>query len=76
MWKRKVWDRKVWGSCVNRKKYEKLNFSACDCDESGSASISCSSNGDCSCRNGYSGQKCDCFPGYYMSGTNCVGKIL
>ena len=52
-------------------------FSACDCNEAGSSSTSCSPSGDCSCKTGYSGQKCsDCLPGYHKSGTDCLGKIL
>ena len=52
-------------------------FSACDCNEAGSSSTSCSSSGDCSCKTGYLGQKCsDCLPGYHKSGTDCLGKIL
>jgi len=45
---------------------ERLMNHICDCDELGSTSIDCNRNGQCSCKQGYSGLKCDtCAEDYY-----------
>jgi len=45
---------------------ERLINHICDCDELGSTSIDCNRNGQCSCKQGYSGLKCDtCAEDYY-----------
>ena len=42
------------------------NASACDCSSHGSSSTSCGSNGKCTCKLKFSGNKCNsCKPGYY-----------
>ena len=48
---------------------------ACNCDVSGSSSTSCSSSGVCSCKTGYTGEKCSsCLPGYHKAGSECYCK--
>ena len=35
----------------------------CQCNQDGSASMNCDANGDCICKEGYTGKKCDaCMP--------------
>ena len=53
-----------------------IKFLACNCVTSGSASTSCSSSGQCSCKAGYTGKTCSsCTTAYYKSGSNCYGEI-
>ena len=48
----------------------------CGCDSDGSSSSSCIS-GNCTCKTGYTGDKCDsCESDYYKSGSNCTGKTF
>lgn len=43
---------------------------ACECDETGSRSLQCNSEGKCQCKPGVTGDKCDrCAPNYYNFGT-------
>ena len=51
---------------------------ACECDSNGSDSISCDSSGKCTCKDGYTTDKCDasvCTPGYYSDGSQCLGEF-
>ena len=36
-------------------------FLECQCNRDGSTTMECDTNGDCSCKDGYIGQKCDAF---------------
>ena len=42
------------------------NILACGCNDQGSANMSCSSDGICTCKENIAGNKCDiCEPGYF-----------
>ena len=46
------------------------SISDCNCNPGGSITLECNDNGDCACKNGYAGQKCDkCKPN--MTGETC-----
>lgn len=52
---------------------------SCQCDAVGSVNLSCNAKtGQCHCRLGVGGLKCDqCIPGYFgFSSSGCKGKIL
>ena len=40
-------------------KYVRLLITACNCNNLGSVNNNCNANGQCSCKAGYSGQKCN-----------------
>ena len=47
-----------------------VSISDCNCNPGGSITLECNDNGDCACKNGYAGQKCDkCKPN--MTGETC-----
>jgi len=48
----------------------------CDCSDEGSVSSSCETDGQCSCKEGVTGKKCDrCKVGYWgYSDTGCSGE--
>ena len=45
----------------------------CACDLTGSESLQCQANGQCQCKDGYSGQKCNiaCPQGWIEKGGKC-----
>ena len=46
--------------------YVRLLITACNCNNLGSVNLSCSSNGVCSCKHGFTGNKCnECASGYF-----------
>ena len=48
----------------------KILISDCKCNPNGSTSMSCDDKGDCTCKSGFTGSKCDeCIPG--LGGDNC-----
>ena len=48
----------------------------CRCDRTGSEGLNCYGYGYCTCKAGYSGQKCsECAGGYFQSNERCNGKI-
>ena len=52
----------------------KYQFLDCGCDQSGSMSTDCDSTGECQCREGFEGDKCDkCQFGYF--GEHCYGTF-
>ena len=44
--------------CWDNKQFV-CEFFECNCDLEGSASLKCDVNGDCSCKKGFKGRKCD-----------------
>ena len=51
----------------------KKSFLDCSCSSPGSLSKECNENGNCNCKSGFKGAKCDeCSNGYF--GTQCQGK--
>ena len=52
------------------------SFLECKCDPEGSSSIECSSNGQCTCNIGYTGEKCDICADTFFSQERgkCAGK--
>ena len=59
-----------------------MNISECNCNEAGSKSedngiIGCTVKGNCNCKEGYFGEKCDkCSSGYYDIGNGtCIGRF-
>ena len=52
-------------------------FSDCNCNQAGSENDVCDGNtGECSCKTGFTGNKCDkCYPGYFGF-PNCISKYL
>ena len=49
----------------------------CGCGVGDVGSGSCDSTGNCSCQPGFADAKCTvCSTGYYLSGSNCVGRNL
>ena len=50
--------------------YSQSCFSDCKCNPNGSTSMSCDNKGDCTCKSGFTGNKCDeCIAG--LGGDNC-----
>ena len=48
-------------------------FLACDCSSNGMKR--CDANGQCQCKNGYTGSKCEsCQSDYYKSSRKCLSK--
>ena len=67
---------------IHKKMYQSrcfiLTFLVCDCNTMGSFTTSCDdSTGQCSCKEGYAGTKCDtCATDFYESATDvCTGKL-
>ena len=52
-------------------------FLECECDISGSNSTSCDTVGNCTCKSGFTGEKCDtCLSGYFQDTSGiCQGIV-
>ena len=52
-------------------------FQDCQCDIIGSNSTSCDIDGNCTCKTGYTGEKCDtCLSGYFQDYSGiCQGIV-
>ena len=49
-----------------------MYFAACDCNEYGSKGRTCGTDGQCNCKRGFDGLKCnECASGYYGSKEDC-----
>ena len=57
--------------------YYYLFFLDCECDSIGSNRTSCDTDGNCTCKAGFTGEKCDaCLPGYFKGTSEiCQGIV-
>jgi len=54
-----------------------LSLTACDCNPEGSESLQCGEDGQCPCKDGVHGMKCDqCEENYYDLAQGCIRESL
>ena len=47
----------------------------CKCDLNGSTTLQCDVHGDCNCREGFTGSKCDACEPNYFNYPSCQGML-
>ena len=55
--------------------YDKMTLSACACDEHGAVDDSCSETGKCTCKDHFTGDKCDECVKTFFGFPNCEGIV-